>query len=1275
MFKRILAFLLCFVLLFGAVSVSFVTSAAESTLALICDENVNVRKGASTSYDVIETASYRIADVLDKVTSGSDVWYKLKYNNGTKDITGYVFYKYVKVVSYTKDASFETKIKDFPESYKESLRRLHVFYPNWEFVADKLSISFSNALKLQYKADGMRKQVSYSSQPVSWRSMGLGAYDWKMGQWIQSNGGWTGASKEVIAYYMDPRNFFGTSEIFMFLQQGYDKNVQTESGVKKIIKGTFMENNYSDSADKKYSGSYAKVIMEAAKQSGVSPYILASKIRQEIGVKETDMVSGKTSYGKYFNFFNIGASGSTPSAVLKNGLARAKSEKWTTRSAAIIGGAKFLSDGYISAGQDTYYYQDFNVVNPTDIWHQYAQAVHDARSKGVLASKNYLSQTSSPLSFKIPVFTSINATPYKRPAESGKKNNYYFDYINAEGLTPSYKMYENTYSLSVSGSNATISIKPVKGASYVGEKSFSLKKGTNKVYLKVKAETGYSNTYTVNVIAERDCLLKVDEEHCYVAEVTPPTCTQKGYTTYKCEYCGKYYVSDYVNATGHKFGDWRIMTEKDSGYQVNTEIRTCSLCRTNEYRKIIPYGLEYSIKDGKTTVTDYKGDWTKLTIPDEINEAPVVKIADSAFSGCTKLTQITVPESVTSIGANAFSGCTALTTVNIGFKVSSIGKSAFSNCSKLTVKVDSKNSYAQTYLKNNSVKNTSYETKVGSISSMKVSLHSYEPTGYDDIKLSWQPVFAADGYCVYYKKYGAASYTKRNNTTNTYYDFIDLQDNTGYEFKVIAFMKNTGTNTYTYKYSAEKTVTGYTTVNLSRPTNLKATLYGHNDVKLSWSKVSNATHYRVYYKKADVANYTYLATTDNLYVSKADLADASKYQFRVYPCVRINDDYYIDPDFKEGSFYTTYDLKAPKVKAELYGYDDVKLSWNKVDKAEKYMIYYRKSTASKYSLLGSTSNLSFKKADLADGAKYYFMIYPCIKVNGEYFKDPSYGSANITTAYNLSSPKNVKSELYGLDDVKVSWNKVNNATHYKVYYKKSGSSRYKLFTTTSKLYAKIPNLADNAKYYIRVFPCTKANGEYLSDPDYGSVTVKTSYNLSPPKTAKAKLFAYDGVSFSWSRVSKATHYKVYYKRSTAKSYTYLTTTTKLYTNKSDLADGVKYTFKVAPCIKIGGKVVPDNSYKTASIYTLKRVSTPTVSKYDSSNVTLKWNDISGESGYQISRATSKSGTNPLVTTNKDSVVLYAVRGTTFYYKVRAYKTVNGQKIYAPWSNVKSYKIS
>lgn len=183
--------------------------------------------------------------------------------------------------------------------------------------------------------------------------------------------------------------------------------------------------------------------------------------------------------------------------------------------------------------------------------------------------------------------------------------------------------------------------------------------------------------------------------------------------------------------------------------------------------------------------------------------------------------------------------------------------------------------------------------------------------------------------------------------------------------------------------------------------------------------------------------------------------------------------------------------------------------------------------------------------------------------------------------------------------------------------------------------------------------------------------------LAAPKTAEANLYGYDDVKFTWKKVSGAGGYAVYYKKSSASKYTLLKRTTALSATKPNLTDGIKYTFKVVPYVKEGGKAYESNKYKTSSIYTLKKTTISSVKKYSAGKVNVKWINVDGETGYQISRSTSRTGTNIVSTystTTGKTKIITASKGRTYYYKVRAYRTVNGKKIAGPWSNVIKYTL-
>ena len=175
---------------------------------------------------------------------------------------------------------------------------------------------------------------------------------------------------------------------------------------------------------------------------------------------------------------------------------------------------------------------------------------------------------------------------------------------------------------------------------------------------------------------------------------------------------------------------------------------------------------------------------------------------------------------------------------------------------------------------------------------------------------------------------------------------------------------------------------------------------------------------------------------------------------------------------------------------------------------------------------------------------------------------------------------------------------------------------------------------------------------------------------------------YNSIKANWKAASGASGYYVKYKKSTASSWSgYKDAGSRLYYEKTGLSAGAKYYFRVYPYVQVGGEKYIMNAtecYRTSSgAYTLKKTSISKVSKASSKYVKLKWKNINGESGYQIARSKYRSKSFTVVKTvsaKYSSAKIKTTKGKTYYYKVRAYRTVNGKKVPGPWSAVKSYKL-
>ena len=232
---------------------------------------------------------------------------------------------------------------------------------------------------------------------------------------------WKCASTAAVAYYMDPRNSLNENYIFQFEQLTYDEKNQTKEGVELILKPCNYAQGkvtYYDSKGNKKTldKTYVDVIMEASKEYNISPYHLASRIRQEQGAGNAgSMISGTWTggdgnYKGLYNFFNICAYGKN---IVQNGLKYAKSQGWTDPEKSIKGGAKILASGYISIGQDTLYLEKFDVVNGGDGYysHQYMTNVSASRTEGYTIRNTYtnmgLLSSESKIKFKIPVYKNM----------------------------------------------------------------------------------------------------------------------------------------------------------------------------------------------------------------------------------------------------------------------------------------------------------------------------------------------------------------------------------------------------------------------------------------------------------------------------------------------------------------------------------------------------------------------------------------------------------------------------------------------------------------------------------------------------------------------------------------------------------------------------------------------------------------------------------------------------------------------------------------------------
>lgn len=323
-------------------------------------------------------------------------------------------------------------IENFPTSYQPYLRELAKKHPNWKFKALYTNLDWTYVINGENIYGKNLVPKNYSD---SWKNTTPGQYN------VEIDAGFVDSSRQSIEYCMDPRNFLNEVRIFQFEALSYEAHTNNLDGIEKILYGTEFYNtkvSYLDSNGNTINMNerYSDLILRGGQTSSVSPYHLASRIKQEVGpfLSHSSISGNVEGFKGLYNFYNIGATSSPePMGAIKNGLRYARDGKgaseevkskylipWNNKEKSITGGGIFIGSSYINVGQNTIYLQKFDVNDDRNgnlFTHQYMTNVlapySESRSTYNGYQKSALLDTS--MTFIIPVYNNMPSIPMQSP--------------------------------------------------------------------------------------------------------------------------------------------------------------------------------------------------------------------------------------------------------------------------------------------------------------------------------------------------------------------------------------------------------------------------------------------------------------------------------------------------------------------------------------------------------------------------------------------------------------------------------------------------------------------------------------------------------------------------------------------------------------------------------------------------------------------------------------------------------------------------------------------
>lgn len=385
-------------------------------------------------------------------------------------------------------------------------------------------------------------------------------------------------------------------------------------------------------------------------------------------------------------------------------------------------------------------------------------------------------------------------------------------------------------------------------------------------------------------------------------------------------------------------------------------------------------------------------------------------------------------------------------------------------------------------------------------------------------------------------------------------------------------------------------------------------------------------------------------------------------------------------------------------------YNRIRINWKKASNATHYRIYYKvpggrwKWIKTVRSNITSYTHISSKKNPIKCGQKYTYTVRA---YNSRSKKAGSYNTRGLTTKTvpTTVSLRNIKRNAN--NTVTVSWKKAYGGNYYRVYRKTSGTGWKLLANVKSSSFSYTDRKPVKGKKNIYTVRCynssTKAAGRYNSKGLSVTVGNTSSSSRTPgtPALVKISSSAYNKITINWKKASNATHYRIFYKvpggswkqvatvRSNVTSYTHTSSA------RCPIKFGQKYTYTVRAYNSSSKKW---GRYNSRGLTASSALSRPTVSDWKKTHdsatcnckiphngiaYTISWNKIPGASGYQVYSGIQDSEgwyTEYSNTTKCQFTLNFSHINTQIKAKVRAFRTVNGRRIYGSWSTMKTKTI-
>ena len=468
--------------------------------------------------------------------------------------------------------------------------------------------------------------------------------------------------------------------------------------------------------------------------------------------------------------------------------------------------------------------------------------------------------------------------------------------------------------------------------------------------------------------------------HDYEPQERSATCTEAGGTYYICSACGDTFIQNEVPALGHNYVS-----------------HVCTNC--GEAEKVLP--------------------------------APVAVAENDASTGKIRLSWEAVADAASYnvyVSANKYDNYTLLANVT-GTELSHDAAVAGATYYYCVTAIDAEGKeFGTDFPEENIVR------AVCALARPALTLSNVASSG--KVRISWEAIEGAVGYEIHRSADGGQTYTRlttakadRTSVTNT-----SAEAGVKYRYKIMALAENSEANSV-FSFAKDRTC------DLPRPSMTLSNVESTGKVRISWDAVEGAVKYQVYRSTDGGETYTRLSTTAKTTIVNTSAEAGVKYRYKVRAVAENTDANSAFSSAKD----RTCDLPQPEAKVSTVASSGkIRISWDAVEGAVKYQVYRSIDGGESYTRLTTTTKTAITNTSAEAGQTYFYKVRA---VAANTSANSAY-SAPVSAVCVLARPE-VSVSLSDSGKPVVTWEAVDGAQEYEVYFRNSESGKYSLLVATT----------------------------------------------------------------------------------------------------------------------------------------------------------------------------------------------------------------------------------